>query len=261
MVFWTAMLAVGCAVGLISAGLGMGGGILMVPAFLEFIPAMDPHTAKGTSLFVITFVALANAWRLNRQVPDRAWGAAAVISCGSIVGSLFAVWLTSLLSGKALVLVFVIFIGVTGLRTFFIKPRELAVPEGWTRQIWSVGIGVMTGIVAGATGIGGGAVLVPLALMAGVTSNRRVVALSNMVMTVTCAAGALAHLWATETADLPWTYGQVTLGVAPLVFVGSQLGAPLGDWVNKRLTLTQRKVIMGVILVTIALRLLQRSMS
>ena len=59
------MMLIGSGVGLISAALGWGGGILMVPAFLEFVPGMDPHTAKGTSLFIIVFVSTTNVWRLE----------------------------------------------------------------------------------------------------------------------------------------------------------------------------------------------------
>ena len=91
------MLLLGCAVGMISAALGLGGGIFMVPAFIFFVKGMDAHTAKGTSLFIIIFVSLVNAWRLNRQQDDRQLGLAIVFASGSVVGGYLGSWVTTLL--------------------------------------------------------------------------------------------------------------------------------------------------------------------
>lgn len=259
--FHIEMLVLGAGVGLTSAALGLGGGVLMVPAFLEFVPDINPHTAKGTSLFIIIFVASLNSWRLNRRVSRKGWGLSALIAAGSIVGSVLGVWITSLVSAKTVLWCFVAVMGALGVRTFLIEPRDVSEEMLGEHRVFALFIGLTTGLVAGATGIGGGAVLVPLALIAGITTNNRVVALANMVMVPTSIAGTLAHLAAPQTADLPWTYGQVCFGLAPLVFLGSQLAAPFGERLNHKLTLPQRKVIMGVVLMIIVARLVYRALA
>ncbi|MCP4640062.1 MAG: sulfite exporter TauE/SafE family protein [bacterium] len=259
--FVLGMLALGLAVGLISSALGLGGGIFMVPAFLTFVPGIDPGTAKGTSLFIIIFVATVNVWRLNRGQQDRQWGLAATIATGSIVGAYASGFATTFLPDKAIIWIFVAFLGVAAARTFLLKPVTVREEDVRKRMAIAVGIGLLTGIASGATGIGGGAVLVPLALLAGIVSNGRVVALSNTVMVATCTAAAFAHFQATKTTDLPWTYGQVNVALAPIIFIGAQIAGPFGKWVNARLTLTRRKVVMGVLLLVIALRLILRAMN
>ena len=245
------MLLLGCAVGMISAALGLGGGIFMVPAFLFFVPGMDAHTAKGTSLFIIIFVSAINTWRLNRGVEETNYGLAAVIACGSLVGGFLGSWLTTLMSDDAVIWVFIALLAFVGMRTFFIKPMLIRKEDVRRRNGLAVLFGVLAAIVGGATGTGGGAVLVPLALMAGLVTNERAVALSNTVMVVTSISGTIAHLMAKQTVDLPWTYGQIDFSLAPLVFIGAQLVNPLAARFEKWLTLPRRKVVMGVMLLLI----------
>lgn len=260
MAFWAQMLALGAAVGFLSAALGIGGGVLMVPAFLQFIDGIDPHTAKGTSLFIIVFVAAVNVWRLNRGVsPDGLWTLAALIAVGSMGGSALGVWVTSLMSRKAVLWFFVAVMTAGGIRTLLIEPRLVDAVRTDGRTASSILIGLATGFAAGATGIGGGLVMVPLVLITRLAPNRRVVALSNMVMVPTCLVGAFGHAIASRATDLPYTLGQISLGLAPAVFVGTQVGAPLGTWVNARLTLRRRKFVMGIVLFVVAVQMIYRA--
>lgn len=255
------MLVLGLSVGLISAALGLGGGIFMVPAFIEFVPGMDPNTAKGTSLFIIIFVAAANTWRLNRNYDDWQLPLAGVLALGSIAGAYLSGWFTASLPPKAVLWIFIAFVGLAAARTFFLKPILVNAEDVRRRRAVAVLIGFATGAASGATGIGGGAVLVPLALWAGLVTNERVSALSNTVMVATCSAGALAHFLAEKTTQMDWTTGQVNVALAPLVFLGAQAAGPLGKWVNARLTFNRRKVVMGLVLLVIALRLGYRALS
>ncbi len=250
------MIVLGGAVGLFSTALGLGGGIVMVPAFMEFVPGMDIHTAKGTSLFIIIFVSAMNAWRMNGNDMAVHIRLGAVIAVGSIGGSYLGAWGTTKMSDAAAVWVFVALLGFAGARTFFLNERRVPEEDVRKRVPMAIGIGFVAGIVAGATGTGGGAILVPLALWAGIVSNERVVALSNTVMVATCIAGALAHALAEQTTPLDYTVGQVNFALAPLVFIGAQLVRPMGRRINAWLTLRRRRVVMGLLLVVIAARLL-----
>lgn len=247
--FILGMLLVGVGVGLMNAALGIGGGILMVPALLEFVPGMDPHTAKGTSLFVIVFVAAINAWRQNRghTVP---WRAALFLVAGSMLGGYAGAWVTGLLSGVAITWVFVGVLGVIVVRLLLSEPKPAPVRQNVSHDIVALSIGLVTGVASGATGIGGGLVLVPLVLVAGIASNERVTALSNLVMVATCASAVAVQLRAASTLSLPGTVGQVSLALAPLIFVGAQLGSLLGRRINTRLTYGQRK---GALIATIVI--------
>jgi len=249
-------LFLGLCAGIISAALGLGGGVVMVPAFQALLANMDPHTAKGTSLFIIIFVSSFNAWRMTRTWAARPWRLVAVLASGSILGGYTSAWFTAQLSDAAVILIFVALLGFLGIRTFFIKLQS--VPEGQVqrRSALSVLIGFLAGLAGGATGTGGGLVMVPLALMAGIASNERVVALSNMVMVATSIAGSMAHLMATPVQEGAWVVGHVNLALVPLVFIGAQIAAPAGEALNRWLTLPRRKIAMGVMLLLLAAQLL-----
>ena len=83
----TMFLGVGLLVGILSALLGIGGGVLLVPA-LVFIWACEMHTAVGTSLVVIFLCSLAGAIR-HYSLGNVDLSLAAAISVGAVIGSFF----------------------------------------------------------------------------------------------------------------------------------------------------------------------------
>jgi uncharacterized membrane protein YfcA len=250
------MLLVGVATGIISASLGLGGGIVMVPAFLQFVPGIDVNTAKGSSLFIIIFVSALNSWQEKRRDPHSNWKLAGTLAIWSVVGGYAGGWATSLMPNRVVAAIFVVFLMTTSVRTFLFKPKPKQAHTTQHAYVVGIAIGLATGIVSGATGTGGGAVLVPLVLMYGLVTNERAVALSNTVMIATSAAGALAHFMATKTTTLPWTSGQLCFALAPIVFIGALAGSQLGLRLNRWLTLPRRRVVMGIMLFLVAARLL-----
>jgi hypothetical protein len=253
------MFLVGLGVGLISNTLGLGGGILMVPAFIEFVPGMDAHTAKGTSLFIIIFVATVNSWRLNigaERVPRKL---SAVIAGASVVTAFAAGYLTRYIDDTTLKALIAAVAALLGVRTFFLQPRAVREADVRERLGVGAGIGAAMGGISGLVGVGGGAILVPMALYTGITSNLRVVALSNMTMIWTALAAAAAHFINPRTTDLPGTIGQVSVGLAPVVFLGAMAAGPGGRWLNDRMPLAWRRALLGVVLLIIAGRLAWRA--
>lgn len=255
------LILLGAGVGVISAALGVGGGILMVPAFSTFIPGMDMNTAKGSSLFVIVFVAAYNSWRMNRGTMKSPWEVIALIAAGSISGGYLGASVTARMSDVAVTWIFVGLLGLAAVRMFFLKTPVVPEDAVRRRRVLSVLVGLSAGFVAGATGTGGGAILVPLALWSGICSNDRVVALSNTVMVATAASSTFGHYRTESTVDLAWTYGQVNVALAPFVILGAVGAAPLGRKLNAALTLQRRRLVMAALLLVIAVRLIYRALT
>lgn len=255
------MVLLGIGAGIVSGSLGLGGGIIMVPAFLTFVPGMDTNTAKGTSLFLIIFISALNAFRQTHHWEHRPWRLAGFLALGSIVGSYVGALATSAMPERVVLAIFLFLIAILAVRTFFLKPRAVDQAAVRSRPVASVTIGGLTGMFGGATGTGGGSVLIPLALLAGIVSNERVVGLSNMVMVATSIAGTIAHLQAEVHFPGQWTVGQVYLPLVPIVFIGSQIGSPIGRWINPHLTLRRRRLLMAAMLLIITARLSVRLFS
>lgn len=93
------LLVIGLAAGLAAGLLGIGGGILLVPAMVLLL-AFDQHVAQGTSLLVIIPAAIAGSWTHHRggrlNLRDAA-GVAAGGIIGAALGSLLALGADDLL--------------------------------------------------------------------------------------------------------------------------------------------------------------------
>jgi uncharacterized protein len=80
-----ALIAIGLAAGFLAGLLGVGGGILLVPA-MTLILGFDQHVAQGTSLLVIIPAAVTGSWAHHRS-GRLALRDAAALSAGGIVGA------------------------------------------------------------------------------------------------------------------------------------------------------------------------------
>lgn len=259
LLFIASLLAIGGGVGILSASLGIGGGVLMIPAFLLVFPDFDMNTAKGTSMMTIMFVAAYNSYRMNRGDTKNSWNLIGSIAIGSLAGGYMGGWITSLLNDTTVTFIFVSLLFFAGVRTFILKEVIVHEEDVRHRKVAAGLIGLAGGIVAGATGTGGGAIFVPLVLWAGLVTNARVVALSNTIMVLTSASGLVAHLLASATVDQYGTIGLVNVTVPPLVVLGAIISAPLGRKINTHLTFNRRRVVMGGLLLIIAVRLIYRA--
>ena len=78
---------IGLSAGFLAGLLGVGGGVVMVPAMVLFL-AFDQHVAQGTSLVVIIPAALSGSWTHHRNgrlfLRD-----ALLLAAGGVIGAAF----------------------------------------------------------------------------------------------------------------------------------------------------------------------------
>jgi uncharacterized protein len=256
--FILTMLAIGAGVGIISSALGVGGGLLMVPILAHLYPEIGINTIKGSSLIIIIAVAMYNTLRMNRGSMKNPFSLIAAIALGSLIGGFIGGKLTTLLSDEVSKWLFIFLVFLSALRTFFLKENVVHESEVVKNNPKSFGIGALAGGIAGATGTGGGALFVPLSLWSGIVSNKRAVALSNAIMITSASAAALAHILAPPSYEAPWTYGQANISFAPGIILGAILFSPVGRHINHHLSFKRRRVVMGILLLLITLRMLLR---
>lgn len=118
--YWVGGLALGIATGILAGLVGVGGGILIVPALLYFFK-MDQHTAQGTSLAVLlpptglfAFLRYYKAGHVNVSL-------AIVLIVGVVVGGYFGGGWAQQISGPALRKGFAVFMFLAALKMFFQK--------------------------------------------------------------------------------------------------------------------------------------------
>ena len=104
-------LGIGCAMGLLAGLLGVGGGIIAVPAMMYFLN-MDPQRAMATSLAIIIPVSIAGTFKhyndgyVNLKI-------SLFIAISGVAFSYFGAWLNHRLDPVWLKRVFAIFLIIT----------------------------------------------------------------------------------------------------------------------------------------------------
>ena len=226
-------LTVGVLVGL----LGIGGGVVLVPA-LVYLLRYDQHMAQGTSLLIllppIGLGALREYWK-NRQVDLRA---GIYCALGFLIGGYGGGKMAVPMPSNVLKMVFGCFLMMSAV-LLWRKTRAVNVPNAAEagspekKPLRAMGIfctAGFCGIAAGMVGIGGGVLLVPLlSLLFGFNQHR---AQGTSLIALIPPTGLLAFLayWKAGYVDL-----RTGVLLIPGVFVGGILGGMLARRLNPRL--------------------------
>jgi hypothetical protein len=112
-------IAIGALAGLLGGAFGIGGGIVMVPAFLMLFK-QPIHTAIGTSMMVVIPISIAGTLRHyslnNVQLPIALWAA-----LGGIVGAIIGASIIEQVPELYVKRIFAIFLIYSAIRLWFSK--------------------------------------------------------------------------------------------------------------------------------------------
>lgn len=184
---------IGLAAGLLSGLFGVGGGTVIVP-LLVLMLRFDQRLAAGTSLAAIVPTAGVGvlSYALSGSV---AWVAALILAAGAVAGAQLGSRLMARLSQTVLRLGFVVFLLVVVVSLFIVIPSRDAVFElTWLSGVGLVLVGVVTGVIAGLIGVGGGAIVVPALMVLFGTSDLVAKGTSLMMMIPTAVSGTIGNL-------------------------------------------------------------------
>lgn len=218
--FFTGIIA-----GTISGAFGVGGGSLMTPVqfWLYTSGGMDStlaiRLAFGTSLAVIIPTMISGALaHHSRGAVD--WQAAIPMGLAAILGGLAGGIAASFLPGSVLRLFFAAFILIMAVRMIW-HIRECPVCEPRGSVSWFLVIGFFIGILSGLTGLGGGALLVPiLVILLGFPIHRAVGTSSACLIFSSAGAVAAYIISGLGVPGLPpYSVGYVDLAVFAILAI------------------------------------------
>ena len=253
------MVALAIVVFLIAAvysNLGLGGGLMYVPALI-LLAGFEKDLAVPASLFLVlcgTFAALVQHSKAN-NVDFRL---AAYLSGGSCVGSIFGT-MFNLSIGEDLFRYLFLAI-VTGICCWMaydlykkMKPDKNDDSRMCTQYIApAIGFAVFAGFLSGAFGIGGGAIMVPVLIYFLCRRVKLAVGTSAATIIPTTITGILLYVFFGEgiigvgALEAFWNYVFI---LGPVAFVGAYLGTRAGI---SRLTAWQIKAAFLVLTVLVA---------
>jgi uncharacterized membrane protein YfcA len=154
------LVAIGVLGGVLSGLFGVGGGVVVVPALMAFAQ-MDQRRASATSLVAIAPAAVVGAVTYAVQ-GEVHWLAALTLAIGSVIGAPIGARLLRALPLRVLPWIFVGFIAVVLVSLFTTVPtRGGEVHFGVVEAIVLLLLGLLSGVLSGLVGVGGGVVIVP----------------------------------------------------------------------------------------------------
>lgn len=267
-------IAVGFALGLT----GGGGSILAVP-LLVYGLAVGPREAVGISLAAVGGTALVGAiQRLARHEVELGTGLlfAAAGGIGAPVGS----WVGRRLPDAVLLLAFaglMVWVAFNMWMKAIRKPAEAAVVRAALERPAIAGdgpacrrdplgrltftsrcavvmsiVGMVTGVLSGLFGVGGGFVIVPALVLFTGMDIRRAVATSLMVIALVSGAGVASYLLG---------HGHLRPGLTGLFLAGGIAGLYAGTLVGRRLSPVVLQKVFAVVIVAVAAFVILKNVS
>lgn len=260
------LLASGLVAGLIAGLLGVGGGIVMVPAMavtfqaLNFDPALTQHVSVGTSLAAIVATGLVSARSHHRRgAVDfdilKLWGP--VIFGAALVGGLMA----RLYSGTALRLIFGIVALFIALNIVLPIQKKLMARLAGSHLTHRVSAGVI-GYISALMGIGGGSLSVPTLAAFGTTMHRAVgtSAALGVLIALPGAIGFIVSGWGVAGVP-PLSIGFINLPALALIAGTASLVAPFGAAIAHRLDDRVLKTVFALFLLTVSAKMIWQAVA
>ncbi len=253
-------IALGLIAGLLAGMLGIGGGVVVVPALIWIfqrhgLPAeIIPHLAIGTSLSAIVFTSL-SAIRAQQKRGAIDWPVVRLLAPATLLGGFASGYLAGFIPASVLKGIFATFLFLVG--TQFVLDWKPA--AHWRLPgrggLWGVGLGI--GALSALLGIGGGNITVPF-LHACNLDLRRAIAISTALglpIALFGAAGFVVSGW--EHVLLPpGSLGYVSLPALAAIAAAAVLTAPLGVRLAHGLPVRRLKQIFGGLVLAISARML-----
>lgn len=241
-------IALGLGAGLLSGMFGVGGGVVIVPALVLML-GYPQRLASGTSLAAIVPVATVGV--ISYAVSgDVQWIAALILAAGAVVGAQVGTWLLPRLPVRALQLGFSAFLVAVIVSLFLVIPtRGEPFTVTWFVVLGLVGLGLVTGVLSGLLGVGGGIIIVPSLMLLFGTSDLIARGTSLLMMIPTALSGTYGNL----------RRNNVNLVGAVLVGGSACLTTALGAWITKMVDPLTANIVFAIFLIAITAQLVARA--
>ncbi|MEM9211714.1 MAG: sulfite exporter TauE/SafE family protein [Pseudomonadota bacterium] len=257
------LLIAGAFAGLLAGLLGVGGGVVLVPAFFyifaslgyEFEGLMQICLASSLATIIVTSALSVKSHNEKGTVlwdVLKTW--AIPIGIGAFAGMIAASYLRS----DMLVIIFgVLALIIAGVMGFGInwQPIKDDMPTGATR----VGLASGTGFLSTLMGIGGGSIATPIMLLHGVPIHKAISTSAGFGALIAVPAVIGFLVFARYPAAPPGTIGAVNVPAVLCILVVSMFTTPIGARLTHRIDTKPLKKLFAVFLAVVALNMLRRA--
>ena len=256
-----AVLAIAAAVAGFMAGLlGVGGGIIMVPALyyaftvLDFDIVTRMHLAVGTSLAIIIPTSIISTLT-HREHDAVDFNMVKSFGIFILIGVFFGTFLAVNLKTPALVLFFSIFAFMVGLFFIFLREKLVDNPKQISNLVKNIS-GILIGFISIPLGIGGGSLMVPFMRTFGYDIRKSIgtAAAVGFLIAVTGTITMITGGKIINNVNTPFSLGYINLlgfiVFVPVTMIMARLGAKAVYKIDKKIL----SKIFGTFLILVSIR-------
>ena len=259
------LMVIGAFAGVLAGLLGVGGGIILVPAFFYAFQVLGyggdqlMQVCLATSLATIIVTSVRSVLSHNKKGAVD-WDILKTWAPGIAVGAILGVLVAASLRSVTLQAIFGVLGIVIGLYLGFGKQEwrlAEAMPRGLKRAMYSPFVGFMSVLM----GIGGGSFGVPLMALHNVPIHRAVATAAGfgVLIAVPSVAGFLL-LGIGEASRPPYTVGAVNVPAFMLIIAMTLLTAPLGVKIAHAMDPKPLRRVFAFFLTLVALNMLRKAL-
>ena len=255
------VLAIAAAVAGFMAGLlGVGGGIIMVPALyyaftvLDFDIVTRMHLAVGTSLAIIIPTSIISTLT-HREHDAVDFNMVKSFGIFILIGVFFGTFLAVNLKTPALVLFFSIFAFMVGLFFIFLREKLVDNPKQISNLIKNIS-GILIGFISIPLGIGGGSLMVPFMRTFGYDIRKSIgtAAAVGFLIAITGTITMITGGKIIDNVNTPFSLGYINLlgfiVFVPVTMIMARLGAKAVYTIDKKIL----SKIFGTFLILVSIR-------
>jgi uncharacterized membrane protein YfcA len=265
---------IGLFAGVLGGLLGVGGSTIMIPGLVLLFgqglaepglagsfDRLNQHVYQAAAMIATVLISIP-ATIHHARLGAIVWPALKRILPAALLLTLGGVWISNravfsdglagvtgpVLLGRVLA-AFLVWVLIENVRRMFRKPRPVDDPVDLTfvTPARSLAVGACMGLVAGLTGLGGGAVAVPLQQVLLKLRLRNAIANSSAMICLTGILGSIYKNATLASHDLQWTDSLLFAALlAPTAMIGGYLGARLTHVLPVR-------IVRGVFIILLAL--------
>lgn len=228
-------LFIGFFAGILIGMLGIGGGLVFVPALYYLLPIIEvpyenlTYFALGTSLLAGA-LATSNSSFLHINKNNFSRKPAIIVSAGAIITAFLTPFFVVKVKSEIIELIFASVMLLVALRMMFenskSEKRKLAKPLG---DPFLFLVGILTGILSSFTGLGGGVIYVPSLIYLFLINTRVAVGTSTIITAATMISSAISYIiQGTGSAIYEGAIGFVIPEAAIPLGIGAIVGSFLG---------------------------------
>ena len=256
------LMAVGAFAGVLAGLLGVGGGIVLVPAFFYLFSGLGygsddlMQVCVATSLATIIVTSIRSVLAHNKRGAVD-WQILRQWVVPIVIGAVIGVLVVHQLDTATMQIIFAVLVMAIASYMMFGKSSwriSDGLPGGWFRA-W---FGPLMGFLSVLLGIGGGSIGTPMQTLHGVPIHRAVATSAGFGVTIALPS-AIGFLL-TPVPDAPWgSIGAINIPAFLIVIAMTTITAPMGAALAHRLDPKKLKRVFAVFLMLVALNMLRKA--